>query len=75
MLRVGSAVDDGQVAAAYNFKHTTIGIRVSIPQHIAVEIEGDLAVDGKGAADVDICRQENFADRDICQCVVQLLLT
>ena len=75
MLRVGSAVDDGQVAAAYNFKHTTIGSRVSIPQHIAAQIKGDLAEDGQGAADVDILRQPDDIRRIVRQSCSQLRLT
>lgn len=44
MFHIGAAVDDGQVAAAYNLKHAAIGSRVSIPQHIAVQIYRGLAV-------------------------------
>ena len=74
MLHVRSAVDDGQVAAAYNFEHTAIGGRVSISQHIAVEIQDDCAVDGEGAVDVYIRYQADDVHSIVRQSRFQLHL-
>ena len=70
-----AAVDDGQVAGAYNSKHTAIGSRVRIPQHIAIEIKSNLAEDGQGTADVDILHQPDDIHRTVRQSGGQLRLT
>ena len=74
MLRRGIAVDKGQVAgdAALIIEDNNAAAAGHF-QNIAVEIEGDLAEDGQGAADVDILRQPDDIRRTVRQSGDQLL--
>ena len=74
MLRRGIAVDKGQVAgdAALIIEDNNAAATGHF-QNIAVEIEGDLAEDGQGAADVDILRQPDDIRRIVRQSGDQLL--
>ena len=74
VLRRGIAVDKGQVAgdAALIIEDNNAAAAGHF-QNIAVEIEGDLAEDGQGAADVDILRQPDDIRRTVRQSGDQLL--
>ena len=76
MLRRGIAVDKGQVAgdAALIIEDNNAAAAGHF-QNIAVEIEGDLAEDGQGAADVDILRQPDDIRRIVRQSGSQFCLT
>ena len=76
MLRRGIAVDKGQVAgdAALIIEDNNAAAAGHF-QNIAVEIEGDLAEDGQGAADVDILRQPDDIRRIVRQSGSQLRFT
>ncbi len=71
MFRFGSAVDDGQVAAGYNLEYTAYRVRISIPQDITIQIEGNRTEDGEGATDVDVLRQTDDVHRSVRQRVLQ----
>ena len=72
MLRRGIAVDKGQVAggAALIIEDNNAAGHF---QNMAVEIEGDLAEDGQGVADVDILCQPDDIRRTVRQSGDQLL--
>ena len=64
MLRRGVAVHEGQVAGGRTIlvcMEDNDAAAAGHFQHMTVQVEGDLAEDGQGAADVDILRQpDNF---------------
>ena len=74
MLRRGVAVDKGQVAgdAALIIEDNNAAAAGHF-QNIAVEIEGDLAEDGQGAADANVPCQPDGADIRISNSRSQLI--
>ena len=71
MFCFGSAVDDGQIAAGYNLEYASCRVRISIPQDITIQIEGNRTADGEGAANVDVLRQPDNVHRIIRQSTLQ----
>ena len=71
MFCFGSAVDDGQIAAGYNLEYASCRVRISIPQDMTIQIEGNRTADGEGAANVDVLRQPDNVHRIIRQSALQ----
>ena len=57
MLRVGVAVDDRQVAAAFHRDPAIAAGRVGKVQHMAVQVEGEVVVNRHAAGIVDVIQQ------------------
>ena len=74
MFRRRAAVGQGQGAVAGDAEDAARLRFFGIAQDVAVQIHGDIAGDLQPRRNGDVRRQEDPADRGICQCVDQLLL-